>query len=632
MKLSDYIAQFLVRKGITDIFGYQGTMIAHLYDSLSGTEGIRVHSSYHEQAAAFAACGYAQAKGDCAAAFATSGPGAANLLSGIADAYFDSLPVIFFTGQLNTYEYSGIPGLRQQGFQEIDIVSMAKPVTKYAVQVSDPSRICRELCLAYAAAMDGRRGPVLIDLPMDVQRAQIDRPVFEMTFSEEEIRSLEENGSKASDGIRPAAGKAEGQIHNGRTGHTAAENPVREAVDTILQSQRESGRPLLLVGRGVNAASVRILKQMAEGLDIPIVSSVPACSFFDWDDPYYFGCLGGAYGHRCANLLAGKKSDLLICLGISLCTRQIGTKVHEFAKDAAVIRVDIDAANLQRQIHEGKNREYCFQADVHEVVDALWTALQEAKIRTWPEWLAFARKARRELDQVDAQGEGRMPNRLISWLSDQMTGISAVGVDVGQHMVWTYQSFHHTKDQKLLFSGGHGAMGYGLPAAIGAWYATGRPVACICGDGAFQMNIQELQWVVREQIPIRILVMNNRSLGMIYHLQRDYFEDRYYGTAPEGGFTSGNFARIAHSYGLAAMRADGAALLPEGEGDSDTSALREKVSEFLRSDGPALLEICLEPGTYAYPKTCLGEPIYNQQPYIPKRLYEELVDERQDGK
>ena len=183
MKVTDYIVEFLQRKGIHDFFGYQGTMIAHLVDSIEKNPHTRSHSSYHEQGAAFAACGYAQAGERCACAYATSGPGAANLISGIADAYFDSLPVVFLTGQLNTYEYSGIPGLRQQGFQEIDIVAMTKPVTKYAVQIREDEDIVKELNKDYHIANSGRKGPVLIDLPMNIQRG-IKNPVYDISLDE----------------------------------------------------------------------------------------------------------------------------------------------------------------------------------------------------------------------------------------------------------------------------------------------------------------------------------------------------------------------------------------------------------------------------------------------------------------
>ena len=182
MKLSDYVVAFLQKKGIRHFFGYQGTMIAHLVDSIERNPDTENHSSYNEQGAAFAACGYAQAKEECACAYATSGPGAVNLLSGVADAYYDSLPVIFLTGQLNTYEYSGIKGLRQQGFQETDIVAMAKPITKYAVQIRDAEDIVTELNKAYHIATTGRRGPVLIDLPMNIQRGEVENPVYDMEF------------------------------------------------------------------------------------------------------------------------------------------------------------------------------------------------------------------------------------------------------------------------------------------------------------------------------------------------------------------------------------------------------------------------------------------------------------------
>lgn len=182
MKVTDYIVEFLQRKGIHDFFGYQGTMIAHLVDSIEKNPNTRSHSSYNEQGASFAACGYAQAGEKCACAYATSGPGAVNLISGIADAYFDSLPVIFLTGQLNTYEYSGIPGLRQQGFQEIDIVAMTRPVTKYAVQIREDEDIVKELNKAWHIANTGRKGPVLIDLPMNIQRGDVKNPVYEMSL------------------------------------------------------------------------------------------------------------------------------------------------------------------------------------------------------------------------------------------------------------------------------------------------------------------------------------------------------------------------------------------------------------------------------------------------------------------
>lgn len=594
MKVTDYIVEFLQRKGIHDFFGYQGTMIAHLVDSIEKNPNTRSHSSYNEQGASFAACGYAQAGEKCACAYATSGPGAANLISGIADAYFDSLPVIFLTGQLNTYEYSGIPGLRQQGFQEIDIVAMTRPVTKYAVQIREDEDIVKELNKAWHIANTGRKGPVLIDLPMNIQRGDVKNPVYAM--------SLEEMGLEAA------------KPENENPEETEAASVFADAADcaaAIRDALQEAKRPVIMLGHGVSDKAVREeLFALARQWKIPVITSVLEMSALSWDDPLNFGCIGGAYGHRYANMIANAKSDLLICLGISLCTRQIGTKVHEFAKGAKIIRADIDQYNLQRNIHENGTNELKFCVDAADVIHILagWTGNLD-----FTEWLSVCTDIRSSLRAVDDAIPERYPNRMIADLSDLLADTSAVAIDVGQHMVWSYQSFHNQKNQKLLFSGGHGAMGYALPAAIGAHYATGKPVACICGDGAFQMNIQELEWVKRENLPITMIVMNNHALGMIRHLQRDYFEQVYADTAEGTGFSSCNFAEVARAYGLTST-------CMEAEAVKDNAA-----GFFCGTIAPRLLEILLEPGTYAYPKTCLGEPIHNQQPYIPKEIYNRLM-------
>ncbi len=579
MKLTDYIVSFLEKKGIHDFFGYQGTMIAHFVDSVEKNPNTNNHSCYNEQGASFAACGYAQAKDDCACAYATSGPGAVNLLSGVADAYFDSLPVIFLTGQLNTYEYSGIEGLRQQGFQEIDIVSMAKPVTKYCVQIREPEDIVKELNKAYHIATTGRKGPVLIDLPMNIQRGEVEHPVYDMEFEEPE----------------------------------ADETLAEQAVAAVEDALRSAKRPVIMIGHGVDSKeSQAALVRFAEKYQIPMITSVLAKSVLPYDHPLNFGCIGGAYGHRYANMIANAKSDLLLCFGISLCTRQIGVKVHEFAKNAKILRIDIDSFNLQRDIHENGVNEEKFCTDTEKVIFGLKNiVLAESPERK--EWAVVCSEIKENLQAVDDQTPERYTNRMIAALSDSLADTSAIAIDVGQHMVWSYQSFKNRKGQQMLFSGGHGAMGYALPAAIGAHYATGKPVACICGDGAFQMNIQELQWVKRENLPIKIMVMNNGALGMIRHLQRDYFDCLFAGTSEGCGFSSCDFRKVAQAYGIDALR------IWHDEAE-------DKGAEFLKGDGAKLLEITMEHGTFAYPKTCLGEPIHNQQPYAPEEVYKRLLE------
>lgn len=592
MKLSDYVVAFLQKKGIRHFFGYQGTMIAHLVDSIERNPDTENHSSYNEQGAAFAACGYAQAKEECACAYATSGPGAVNLLSGVADAYYDSLPVIFLTGQLNTYEYSGIKGLRQQGFQETDIVAMAKPITKYAVQIRDAEDIVTELNKAYHIATTGRRGPVLIDLPMNIQRGEVENPVYDMEF-EEDVCGVE---------MEEAVETASAHILHG----------TDEAVRAICDELEQAKRPVIMLGHGVDSAvSQQKLIRFARSRQIPIITSVLAKSVLAYDDPQNFGCIGGAYGHRYANMIANAKSDLLLCFGISLCTRQIGTKVNEFAKGAKIIRVDLDPYNLQRNIHENGENEIKILAETSTLIQAL-DKVPCREQEGISDWMVVCSEIRENLQAVDDALPERYPNRMIGELSDMLKDTGAIAVDVGQHMVWSYQSFKNREGQKLLFSGGHGAMGYALPAAIGAYYATGKPTACICGDGAFQMNIQELEWVKRENLPVKIMVMNNEALGMIRHLQRDYFDCLFAGTTDGCGFASCDFSKVAAAYGIPSCR-------------MHCEDVKEEAPQFMEGLGPKLLEVMLEHGTFAYPKTCLGEPIHNQQPYAPKSVYDHLM-------
>ena len=399
---------------------------------------------------------------------------------------------------------------------------------------------------------------------MNIQRSEVENPVYDMTFEDK---------------------------------HTDAA-AAQQAADTILEALEQAKRPVIMLGHGVDSSfSQQKLIRFAQKRQIPIITSVLAKSVLGYDHPLNFGCIGGAYGHRYANMIANAKSDLLLCFGISLCTRQIGTKVHEFARGAKIIRIDIDPYNLQRDIHENGINEVKLQAETGAVIDCLAKAAAP-DTEGISDWLNVCTEIKENLQAVDDATPERYPNRMIADLSDMLEDTSAIAVDVGQH---------------LLFSGGHGAMGYGLPAAIGAYYATGKPTACICGDGALQMNIQELEWVKRENLPVKIMVMNNEALGMIRHLQRDYFDCLFAGTTDGCGFASCNFAEVAKAYGIPALR-----MLCD--------AVREEAPEFLEGEGPKLLEVMLEHGTFAYPKTCLGEPIHNQQPYAPKEVYDRLME------
>ena len=500
MKLSDYLVEYLINQGITDVFGYPGGMVTHLMDSFDKKKNqISAHVTYHEQGAAFAACGYAQTKEKPGVAYATSGPGATNLITGICNAYFDSIPVLFITGQVNTTEAKGELNVRQRGFQETDIVSMVKGVTKYSAYVKNPEDIKLHLDNAFSKMLNGRKGPTLLDIPMNILRADIDN------FKSKKLMNLNKNNYVNEDLLK---------------------NCLKAGV---IQAKR----PCLLIGNGVKEnKSLKLLKELASTINIPIVSSMLAVDALAKNDfRNYYGFIG-AYGNRSCNFIVSK-CDLLITLGTRLDIRQVGGIRENFAPDAQIIRIDIDEGEIDYKIRENEKR---FVLDIFDALETLKKAWP--KDQDYTEWINVCNKIKNNLDGLDI----REPNRYVQRLSEKIPDNRIITTDVGQNQIWIAQSFQIKANQKLLFSGGHGAMGYSLPASIGAYYGTKLPVICFTGDGGLQMNIQELQFIAREKLPIKVVVLNNSALGMIRHFQEMYFDDRYVQTLPEGGYTSPDFA------------------------------------------------------------------------------------------
>ena len=565
MKLSDYVIDFLKQQGCSTIFGYPGGAITHLLDSIGRREDMTFVGCCHEQGAAFAAEGYARVTGRIGVAMATSGPGATNLLTGVGSAYFDSIPCLYLTGQVNTYEYKGNLGVRQLGFQETDIVSIAAPITKYAARVTSPQAIRQYLEKAVAVATQSRPGPVLLDIPMDVQRAEVDP---------ETLPALKQMPSSPA---RPM--------------------PVQEVAKLLGEAQR----PLMIVGGGVRiAGAAALLKELTERTQIPVV-----CSLMGLDScaglPGFFGMLG-AYGCRAANLAAAN-SDLILALGTRLDSRQTGTAIDTFARCAKLIRVDVDPLELYRTV---KPDQICIQADAAAFLTALLEELREQPSQDRSDWLGMLKDFRQRYpcgnpDQPDD------PNRVVEQLSAMTTPEDIICLDVGQNQMWGAQSLALQSGQRLLTSGGMGSMGFALPAAIGAWYAAkGRRVIALSGDGGLQMNIQELGLAARLNIPVKILVLNNNALGMIRHFQELYFGNRYFATI--NGYGAPDFCAIAKAYGIPTMRIEDYQL--------------EQARALLEAPGPALIDIALPRHTYVIPKLGVGLPIEDQEPLLPR---EELL-------
>lgn len=567
MKASDYIVEFLISREVKHVFGYPGGMVTHLMESFHKYENqIKAHVSYHEQASAFEACAYAQASENLGVAYATSGPGATNLITGICNAYFDSIPVLFITGQVNVDESKSDFSIRQRGFQETDIVSMAKYVTKYSAYIKNSNELRYHLEKAAELALEGRKGPVLLDIPMNIQREEIDPGTMKKFTSK--------------------LGKQNSDI----------------PLEKIAKNAASSSRPCIYIGAALKENSVRDkFISIADQLQIPVVSSMLAVDVLPHDRQYYYG-FAGAYGERTANFILAK-SDLILALGTRLDVRQVGGKRDMFAPNANLIRVDLDSGELSYKV---KSDEMQICADVMDVIRILPAIFPLSK-DCYQDWKNVCSQIKCTLQGMD----NKIPNDIIRTISRQIPDNRVITTDVGQNQVWVAQSFYNKRSQKILFSGGHGAMGYSLPAAIGAFYGSGMPAVSFNGDGGFQMNIQELQFIARECLPIKIIILNNHALGMIRHFQEMYFDHNYTQTVEDGGYTTPEFKKIADAYGM----------------DYYSVYSKEEIQPDMFCDlNPAIIEVKLPRDTWVFPKLEFGKPNQDQEPLIDRKEYQYLMN------
>lgn len=563
MKASDWIIQFLEQQGVRVVFEVAGGMIAHLLDSLAQQSTIRVVSMHHEQAAAFAAEGVARMTGVPGVALATSGPGATNLLTAIGSLYFDSYPAVFITGQVNRSELKGQKAIRQLGFQELDVVAVARPLTKAAWEAHSAEELPDRLASAFRIATHSRPGPVLLDIPMDVQRQELECPA---------IVGMPQPPSVPSASPKDLA--------------------------KVLALLQHAARPLILAGGGIRSArAVAQFRRLVDALGIPVVHSLQAVDILSYDHPLRVGMIG-SYGNRWANY-AVANSDFLLVLGSRLDVRQTGAQTLAFKGDKTIVHVDCEAAEIN-------NRVLGCEAIIAELPSFL-SALVEQVAPTHPDYTEWSEDIRAHKAKWPDTGElreivGINPNLFIRKLSPHAKPASAWVVDVGQHQMWAAQSVELGPTQRFLTSGGMGAMGFALPAAIGAALSDPtRPVACISGDGGFQMNIQELETVSRLRLPIKLIVMDNRSLGMVRQFQSDNFDSRFQSTI--WGYGAPDFCAVAEAYGLEARAV-------ESESSVDCAL------DWLWADPatPALLRVSIDPTANAYPKMAFGKTIDQMYP------------------
>ena len=567
MKVTQYIARFLKDKGIHTVFELQGGMITRIIDALNQEGGIDIVSMHHEQAAAMAADAYGRIKNKPGVALATSGPGATNLLTGIGNCFFDSVPAIFITGQVNTNEQKGDKSTRQIGFQETDIVAMAEAITKKAYAIKTKDEIPNVFEEAYQIAMSGRPGPVLIDIPMNIQNQEIEDALVEKPFLEKNLTICD------------------------------------DFINKYINALKVSKKPLLLIGRGIRAAQAsELFKNFIAKFQIPVVTSLLGVDVLPYTHPLKVGFIG-TYGNRWANYALGS-SDVLLVLGSRIDLRQTGADIEAFKQGKQIFHVDIDSAELNNRFTDTITLntdlvtffEEVQKIDYSYCLPIDWNAEIKEKREAYNDIL--------ELKNV----KGINPNRFMHQLSKISFKAKGFTTDVGNNQMWSAQSLELNGDQLFLSSGGMGAMGYSLPAAIGASIALNKqPMVCISGDGGFQINIQELETVKRNNLPIKIVILNNHCLGMIRQFQDSYFESRYQSTV--WGYSAPNFTAIARAYGIDSFSI---------EKEEDINIGLNRMWE--DANAPFLLNVNINIHTNVYPKMLFGSPLTKMEP--PLSLYE----------
>lgn len=508
MNVAQYIAKFLVDKKVRQVFGYQGGAILKLVEEMVATGHIEFVQNYHEQASAFCADAYSRVTGNIGVALATSGPGATNLITGIANAHLDSIPTLFITGQDYTANVTKDNGARQNGFQDLDIVSVVKPITKYAALVTSANQIRYELEKAYWFATTGRPGAVLLDIPIDVQFANI------------ELESLE--------------------------GFAGSIGPDRAfEITNVINEIRGAQRPVILVGGGVNISNAQDeVRELVSLTNIPVISTLNGLDVVEGN--YGFA---GLHGNTAANL-AVNNADLLIALGCKFGQRQVG-KVPETYTRARIVHVDIDKSELQRVFQD----QLAIEADLREFLRALNADLRGGDLPNHLSWhetirawvIKYRANAYMNKDGVD-------PVRAVEEMLPLLTTEAILTNDVGQNQMWVSQAFRVRTGQRLLNSCGLGSMGYSLPAAIGAKTAfPDKQVVAFTGDGGLQMNIQEFMLISQRQLGIKCVVFNNNTLGMIREVQLRYYDGHYHGANPKE-FACVDLEMLARTYGLGYRR------------------------------------------------------------------------------
>lgn len=592
--MADYIAQYLANYGVQHVFMISGGGAMHLNDAFGRCENIQYICNYNEQASAIAAEGYARTAGKLAVVNVTTGPGGTNAVSGVFGQWTDSAPVLYISGQVKRETMiSSYPELhlRQLGDQEVDIISIVKPITKFAVSVRDPNKIRLLLEQAIYCATTGRPGPVWIDVPLDIQAALVD---------EEHLT-----------GFKPIDTKIQLQT-------------IDKQVDDIVAMLKVSARPVLLAGNGIHISNKRNdFLQLVEQLGVPVVTTFNGFDLIPSTHSQFIGRVG-TIGTRAGNF-AVQNADLLLCLGTRNNLRQISYNYAAYARAAKKIIVDIDKAELYKPT---VTPDLAIQADLASLLPALLKSTDSVAAKSvWGEWLTWCLDRKRKYPVVLEEyksGEKVNPYYFAQVLTELLPEYQVAVTGNATVSIVYFQGGNVKEGQRVLWNSGCAAMGYDLPAAIGACFANGKKdVICLAGDGSLQMNIQELQTVAYYNLPIKIFVFNNEGYISIKQTQDNFFGGKRVASDSNSGVGNPDFVKLAEAYGLPSMKI------------SDQKNLQKDLQMVLETKGPILCEVML-PNTYQFqPKlsskklpdgSMVSRPLEDMYPFLDeKELWDNLL-------
>jgi len=597
IKVSDYIAKRLEEHGVKHVFMISGGGAMHLNDSIGKNKNISYICNHHEQASAIGAEGYSRVSGKLGVVIVTSGPGGTNTLTGVTCQWLDSIPVLYISGQIKqetSVESCKEIGLRQLGDQEINIVDIVRPITKFAAVIDDPKKVKQLIDKAIFSATHGRPGPVWLDVPLNIQGTLVDeKMLIEYDKTENEIKFNQD----------------------------IIDQKISQTVDILKKAKS----PLFIAGHGIRISnSQKLFLDVIEKLGIPVVSTFNGFDLIPSDHPQYVGRIG-TIGTRSGNF-ALQNADLIISAGSRNNIRQISYDWKLFAKAAKKVVVDIDEAELQKPTLKP---DIAINADIKDFLIALNTKIEKEELPDWSHWLKWNLERKEHypvvLPEYEKLKDKINPYYFVETLTKYLQDNDILVAGNGTACITAFQAGIVKKGQRMFWNSGCATMGYDLPAAIGACFANNKKqVICLAGDGSLQMNIQELQTIIHHKLPIKIFVLNNDGYISMRQTQNAYFEGRLTACDPNSGVSCPDIIKIAYAYGFKTITID------------NQPDMEQKIPEILKFEEPIVCEVKLLSNYIFNPKlsseklsdgTMISKPLEDMYPFLDREEFKTNVYE-----